>query len=95
MDITDQVLLKYYTGTSFGLTNFMWDSFVSLTKTNGSIKIEFSSDKIRAGSKNIWDPFDSTMTISWNEIDAIMQDVEQNGKLKKEKWSGTEYMQKD
>jgi hypothetical protein len=95
MDITDQVLLKYYTRTGFGLTNFMWDSFNTLTKTNGSIQILFCSTKIRAGSKNIWDPFDCTLTISWNEIDATMQDVKKNGKLKKEKWSGFEYLQKD
>ena len=68
------MLEKYYIGTSFGLTNFMWDSFASLDKTNDSIKIEFSSDKIRAGTKDIWDPFDSTLIISWNEIDAIIQD---------------------
>jgi hypothetical protein len=95
MDITDQVLQKYYAGTSFSLTNFMWDSFVSLIKTNGSITIPFSSDKIRPGTKDIWEPFDSTLTISWNEIDAIMQNVKTNGKLKKEKWSGTEYLQQD
>ncbi len=95
MDITDQVLQKYYAGTDMSLTNFMWDSFNTLTKTNGAIQILFCSDKIRAGTKNIWDPFDSTLTISWNEIDMIMQDVRMNGKLKKEKWSGFEYLQKD
>jgi len=96
MDITDQVLQKYYAGTGFGLTNFMWDSFVSLTKTNNSIRIEFSSTKGMPGGKDFYSTaFDCHQIISWNEIDAIMQDVKQNGKLKKEKWSGTEYLQKD
>jgi hypothetical protein len=93
MDITDQVLMKYYNGTDMSLTN--WSGYNSLDKTNGSILITFGSAKIRPGSKNIWDGFDCFQTISWNEIDAIMQDVKQNGKLKMEKWSGTEYLQKD
>ena len=95
MDITDQVLQRYYAGTSFGLTNFMRGSFVSITQTNNLIQIGFVSAKIRPGTKNIWDSFDSTFTISWNEIDAIIQDVKINGKLKKEKWSGFEYLRKD
>ena len=93
MDITDQVLMKYYNGTDMSLTN--WSGYNSLDKTNGSILITFGSAKIRPGSKNIWDGFDCFQTISWNEIDAIMQDIKQNGKLKMEKWSGTEYLQKD
>jgi hypothetical protein len=93
MDITDQVLLKYYAGTGMGLTNY--GGLNSLDKTNGSIQIEFISAKIRPGTKNIWDGFGCFETLSWNEIEAIMQDVKQNGKLKKEKWSGTEYLQKD
>jgi len=96
MDITDQLLLKYYAGTGMGLTNFMWDSFVSLTKTNNSIRIEFVSTKGMPGSNDfIRTAFGCHLTITWNEIDAIIQDVKQNGKLKKEKWSGFEYLQKD
>jgi hypothetical protein len=95
MDITDQVLKKYYAGTGFGLTNFMWDSFNTLNKTNNSIRILFGSTKIRPGTKNIWDPFDCYLTISWDDINTIMADVKKTGKLKKEKWSGTEYLQKD
>jgi hypothetical protein len=96
MDITDQVLQKYYAGTGLGLTNFMWDSFVSLTKTNDSIRIEFVSTKGRPGGEGFFSTaFDCHLTISWHDIDAIIQDVKQNGKLKKEKWSGFEYLQKD
>ena len=96
MDITDQVLMKYYAGTGMGLTNFMWDTLGSLTKTNNSIQIPFGSSKGMPGSKDFWPTaFECHLTISWNEIDAVMQDVKQNGKLKKEKWSGTEYLQKD
>ncbi|HXI69443.1 MAG TPA: hypothetical protein VNN22_03690 [Verrucomicrobiae bacterium] len=95
MDITDQVLIKYYTETGMSPTNFLWDSFGTLSKTNDSIQILFGSKRIRAGTNNIWEWFDSTMTISWQDIEAIMTDIKKNGKLKKEKWSGTEYLQKD
>ena len=95
MDITDQILQKYYVGSGYNLTNFMWDSFASLVKTNDSVKIDFVSDKIRAGTKDIWDPFDSSLIISWHDIESIMADVKKNGKLKKEKQSGFEYLQKE
>lgn len=93
LDITEQVFQKYYAGTGLGMTNFC--GFNTIIKTNGSIWILFGSSRIRPGSKNIWDPFDCEMTVAWNEISAIMQDVKENGKFKKEKWSGFEYLQKD
>jgi hypothetical protein len=95
MDITDQVLMRYYTGTGMSLTNFMRDSFNTLTITNGSVRILFASDKLRAGTKDIWDPFDSVVTLSWQDIEAIMADTQANGKLKKEKWSGVEYLRNE
>jgi hypothetical protein len=96
MDITDQILEKYYAVTVLGLTNFMKDGFASLTKTNNLIRIEFVSTKGMPGGKDFYSSaFGCHQIISWNEIDAIVQDVKQNEKLKKEKWSGTEYLQKD
>ena len=96
MDITDQVLMKYYAGTGMGLTNFMWGSLGSLTKTNNLIQIPFGSSKGMPGSKEFFPTaFDCHLTISWRDIEAIMADVKKNGKLKKEKWSGFEYLQKD
>jgi hypothetical protein len=67
----------------------------ALIETNNLVRIGFSSAKIRPGSKDIWDAFDSKQMISWNDIEAIVQDVKLSGKLKKEKRSGTEYLQKD
>jgi hypothetical protein len=96
MDITDQVLEKYYAGTGMGLTNFMWDSLGSLVKTNNAMQFTFVSTKGMPGGKGFFSTaFGCHLTITWNEIDAVMQDVKKNGKLKKEKWSGFEYLQKD
>lgn len=95
IDITDQVLMKYYIGKGMSLTNFMWDSFVSLTKTNDSIKILFGSRELRTGSKDVWDLVGSTAIISWHDVEAIMQDIKRNGKFKKDKLSGVEFMQKE
>jgi hypothetical protein len=94
MDITDQVFQKYYEDKGLSLTNFL--GFNSLDKTNGEIQILFGSTKGRPGSKEfLTTAFGSTLTISWNEIGLIMNDVKKNGKLKREKWSGFEYLQKD
>ncbi len=94
MDITDQVFQKYYVDKGLNLTNFL--GFNSLNKTNGEIQILFGCTKGRPGSKEfLATAFDSTLTISWNEIGLIMNDVKKNGILKKEKRSGFEYLQKD
>lgn len=95
MDITDQVLKRYYAGTGFGLTNFMWDSFSSLRKTNDSIRIAFVSTKLLPGSAHHWQPFDSWATISLSDIKAIMKDVRANGTLQKEKSSGIQYLEEE
>ena len=96
MDITDQMLLKYYAGTGLGLTNFMWDTIGQLIETNSLIRAEFGSSKGMPGDRDFYSSaFSCYLTISWDEIDAIMQDVKQNGKPKKEKWSGFEYFQKE
>jgi hypothetical protein len=96
MDITDQILMKYYTGNGMGLTNFMWDSIGSLVKTNDAIQVEFGSSKGMPGDKNFYSSaFSCYLIISWHDIEAIMADVKKNGKLKKEKWSGFEYLQTD
>jgi hypothetical protein len=95
LDITDQVLQEYCAESGVSFTNVTKDSFVSLTKTNGALQILFGI--VRIGERGPGDitAHDATMTISWHDIEAIMQDIKQNGKLKKEKWSGTEYLQKE
>jgi hypothetical protein len=96
MDITDQILMRFYAGTGMGLTNFMWDTIGSLVKTNGAIQVEFCSSKGMPGDINFYSSaFGCHLTISWHDIEAIMVDVKKNGKLKKENWSGVEYLQKE
>ena len=95
MDITDQVLQKYCAETGVAFTNVIKDSFVCLTKTNGLLQIGFGILKRNERGPGDITAHDATMTISWHDIEAIMADVKKNGKLKKEKWSGTEYLQKD
>jgi hypothetical protein len=95
MDITDQLLKKYCAESGVAFTNIIKDSFVSLTKTNGSLQILFGIIKIGERGPGWISDHDATMTISWHDIEAIMADVKKTGKLKKEKWSGTEYLQKD
>lgn len=95
VDITDQVLRKYCAESGVDSTNVIKDSFVSLTKTNGSLRIDFGI--IRRGERGpgTINDHDAFIIISWRDIEAIIQDVKKNGKLHKEKWSGTEYLQKD
>ena len=95
MDITEQVLQKYCAGSGVEFTNITKDSFVSLTKTNGRLQILFGIIKVGERGPGTINAHDATMTISWQDIEAIMQDVKKTGKSKKEKWSGTEYLQKD
>jgi hypothetical protein len=91
MDITDQVLEKYYAGTGMGLTNFLWDSFHSLSTTNEHVQIIFCSFR-----RNwLQDGFDCTLSTSWRGLDEIIEEVGKTGKMKREKWSGFEYLQKE
>lgn len=95
MDITDQVLQKYSAESGVELTNIIKDTFVYLTKSNAALKIDFSIINIGErgpGTKNM---HHGTEMISWRDIEAIMQDIKKTGTLKKEKWSGTEYLQKE
>jgi hypothetical protein len=95
LDITDQVLQKYCASSGVAFTNVTKDSFVSLTKTNETLQILFGIVKIGERGPGDVTAHDATMTISWRDIETIMADVKKNGKLKKEKWSGTEYLQLD
>jgi len=95
LDITDQVLQKYCEESGVDFTNVTKDSFVCLIKTNGVLQIGFGILKRNERGPGDITAHDATMTISWHGIEVIMADVKQNGKLKKEKWSGTEYLQKD
>lgn len=95
VDITDQVLQKYCAESRVAFTNVTKDSFVSLTKTNSSLRIDFGI--IRRGERGpgTINAHDASMTISWHDLEDIIQDVEKTGTLRKEKRSGVEYLQKD
>jgi hypothetical protein len=95
LDITDQVLQKYCAESGVDFTNVIKDSFVSLTKTNGALQILFGIIKIEERGPGWISDHDATLTISWHDIEAILADVKKTGKLKKEKNSGVEYLQKD
>jgi hypothetical protein len=95
LDITDQVLKKYSSESGIAFTNIVKDSFHSLLKTNGALQIDFVILKRDLRGVGSIDADGGTAIISWHDIETIMQDVKKNGKLKKEKWSGTEYLQKD
>jgi hypothetical protein len=95
LDITDEVLENYCSKNNCAITNIVKNSFTSLTKTNDLIKIEFVIIKNGLRGKGSVDADGGTEIISWRNIEAIMADVKKNGKLKKEKQSGIEYLQKE
>jgi len=95
MDITEQLLQKYCAESGVKRTNVIQDSFVSLTKTNDALRIDFVILRRGLKSPDSIDDGDGIEIIPWHDIEAIMQDVKKTGKLKKEKWSGVEYLQKD
>lgn len=88
MDITDQILQRYCAGSGFKRTDIVKDSFASLTKTNDAVKIDFVT--LKEGTIA-----DGIEVISWRDIEGIMADVKKNGKLRKEKWAGFEYLRKE
>ena len=93
MDITEQVLLKYCADNGIKRANVIQDSFVSLTRTKDVLQITFGV--LKEDEKGNSTAQDTTNTISWHDIETIMSNVKQTGNLKKEKWSGVEYLQKD
>ena len=95
LDITDQVIQKYCLETGLASTNFVKDSFVSLKKYDGALEIAFGILSRGERGPGTINNYGTTMPISWHDIEAIMADVKKNGKLKKEKRSGMEYLQKD
>ncbi len=93
MDITDQVLQKYCADSGVKRADVIQDSLVSLTKTNSALRIDFGILKLDEVLNST--AHDATIIISWRDIEAIIQDVKKSGKSKKEKRSGTEYLQKE
>jgi hypothetical protein len=88
MDITDQIFGKWCAESSVDFTNIIKDGIVSLTKTNGAVQIDFGILKRDERGPGDITAHGATTTISWHDIEVIMQDV-------KKKCSGTEYLQKD
>lgn len=95
MDITDQVFQKWCQESDVQFTNVIQDSFVGLIKTNGVLRFDFGILKRGMRGPDTIDAADGTAIITWPDVESIIQDVKKNGKLKKEKWSGVEYLQKD
>lgn len=95
MDITGQIFHKYCAESSVNITNILNDSFVSLVKTSDGLHIFFGVLSRNVRGPGDYMAEDASVTISWHDIEAIMADVKKTGKVKKEKWSGMEYLQKD
>jgi hypothetical protein len=92
MDITEQVLQKYCSERGMKSADVIQDSFHSLTKTNDALEIIFLVLTKTTGNTDV---HGVTNVISWHDIEAIIRDVKKTGKLKKEKRSGVEYLQKE
>jgi len=95
VDITDQVLQKYCAENGVEFTNIIKDSFVSLTKTNDALQIPFCIMRWGERGPDTCMSHDAFITVSWGDIESIIQDVKKTGMLHKEKRSGVEYLQKD
>lgn len=95
MDITDDVLKKYCVKSGVAFTNIIKDSYASLIETNGLLQIDFGIIKTGLRGEGSIDAEDGAFVVSWDEIKSIMAEVKKTGKLKKEKWSGVEYFQKE
>ena len=94
-DVTDSILQKWSLENGVPFSDVTQDGFASLTITNGSLKLEFIVWKRGLRGPDTIDVVGGTAIIAWSEIEAIIQDVKKTGKLKKEKWSGVEYLQKN
>jgi hypothetical protein len=94
LEITDQIYRQYCARTGVAFADIMTNSFHSITQTNDSLLFKFS---IRETDPTLNPAFwrGTTFTISWQDIDAIIQDVKKNGKAKKEQRSGAEYLKLD
>lgn len=95
MDITDEVLREYCASSRVDRTNIVQNSFVSLKKTNDSLRIDFVILKRDLRGPGSIDSGDGTEIISWREIDSIIADVKKNGKAKTESYSKMLYLKKE
>lgn len=95
IDITEEVLHKYCVENGVKRVDVMQDSFVSLTKTNDALRIDFVILKRGIKSPDSIDDGDGIAIIPWLDMEAIIADVKKTGKLQKEKQSGIEYLLKD
>lgn len=95
MDITEEVLHRYCAESGVKRADIIQDSFTSLTKTNDALQVDFGILKRDVRGPGDYMAADATEIISWRDIRALMVDVKKTGKLKKEKSSGMEYLEKD
>jgi hypothetical protein len=93
MDITGQLLERWCAQSGVELTNVMQDSFVELTRTNEALRIGFGIVKRNLRGPGTIDTGDGIAVVSWEEIRQAMREVRRQGKLKKDKSSGVEYLE--
>jgi hypothetical protein len=92
LDITDQVLREWCSTSGIEATNIIKDPFASITKTNDSLAIDLVYLERGNGTTK---GHGTNALVSWGSVAAIIKDVRQTGKLRKEKASGVEYRQKN
>jgi hypothetical protein len=95
MDITDQVFQKYCAESGVAFTNIVRNSFASLNESGDGVQMTFTIIKHGERGPGSTNVHGTIFTISWHDIVGIMQDVKKTGKLKKERRSGVEYLQKE
>jgi hypothetical protein len=96
MDITDDIFRIFCTNTGVSFTNIQRDNgFVGLIETNDSVQIDISFWRKHEGAPTWSDSTNAIFTISWGDIDRVLEDVKKNGKMRKEKRSGIEYLKNE
>ena len=95
VDITEPLLQIWASQNGVNITNYVKDSFASLTKTNDAIQIDFVFVRYQERGPGTINAHGATIVIPWRRVETVIQDVIKNGKHKKEKQSGFEYLQKD
>ena len=95
VDITEPLLQIWASQNSLSITNYIKDSFVSITETNDAIQIVFISVRYGERGPGTINAHGTTFVIPWRRVETVIQDVMKNGKPKKEEQSGFEYLEKD
>ena len=95
LDITEDVLDRYCRESNLTSTNIMKDSLVGITQTNDVLRIDFVILKFGLHGEGSINDADGIEFISWPEVQVIMDAVKAKGSVKREKWSGFEYLERE